>query len=371
MIPSVTAAQKSSPSANSDRNIQHKATTLVADIYTLDDIAIANRWYRLRQPLEMPGHPKLTLRSKLQHSRKTGLANKCSIGFAALNQRNGMQYRGNLVLPSDMVNQILSGYKVNYNAVRSGLILLVLEYHFHQALEHLERMLKCNINFETYTPASDVKHANLKSLGIDVSYAGMFHAVELEVPAAFAHELCSLIEQAPPASHRLTDIPALGRLVIGEVLIALGTLKKISKDDVILTDKVVSNFQINLILGERLTCRTRIQDGKAIVLDKLTRFNIKTDEDLVVQEPAKQENAPGVFDADLNEIQIKLVFEVGRKELNLGEIQRMAPGFIFDLAREKRSAVDIFAGSRRIGSGELVQINENVGVRVTRLFNNE
>ena len=69
----------------------------------------------------------------------------------------------------------------------------------------------------------------------------------------------------------------------------------------------------------------------------------------------------------LDELTVKLVFEVGRCDTTLGELRTMAPGHVFALARDPEQAVDIVTGGRRVGTGELVKIGERLGVRVLRL----
>ena len=76
-------------------------------------------------------------------------------------------------------------------------------------------------------------------------------------------------------------------------------------------------------------------------------------------------------DAGLDEIQVKLLFEVGRLEISLGELRTLAPGHVFELGRDPRCAVEIVAGARRIGYGEVVQIGDALGVRVVRIFNRD
>jgi type III secretion system YscQ/HrcQ family protein len=76
-------------------------------------------------------------------------------------------------------------------------------------------------------------------------------------------------------------------------------------------------------------------------------------------------------DADFHEIRLTLSFELGRQELSVGELRNLEPGHVFDMTRPTRNAVDIYAGARRLGQGEIVEINGTLGVRITRLFNNE
>jgi type III secretion protein Q len=67
---------------------------------------------------------------------------------------------------------------------------------------------------------------------------------------------------------------------------------------------------------------------------------------------------------------VKLLFELGRMELSLAEIRQLAPGALVPLQRPLEDSVDILANGRRIGRGNLVQIGDSLGIRITRLFDN-
>lgn len=76
-------------------------------------------------------------------------------------------------------------------------------------------------------------------------------------------------------------------------------------------------------------------------------------------------------DPDIDDLPVRLVFEAGRVELSLGELQRLAPGALVPLARPVDEPLDIMANGRRLGRGMLVQIGENLGVRIVSLAGNE
>ncbi|MEM8948504.1 MAG: type III secretion system cytoplasmic ring protein SctQ [Pseudomonadota bacterium] len=78
--------------------------------------------------------------------------------------------------------------------------------------------------------------------------------------------------------------------------------------------------------------------------------------------------APPPADAAFDDLPIKLVFELGRLDLPLGELQEIGRGHVFQLERPLGQAVEIHAGGRRIGQGEVVRIDDQIGVRVVRLF---
>lgn len=76
-------------------------------------------------------------------------------------------------------------------------------------------------------------------------------------------------------------------------------------------------------------------------------------------------------DPDVDDLPVRIVFEAGRVELSLGELQRLAPGALVPLDRPVDEPLDIMANGRRLGRGMLVQIGESLGVRIVSLAGNE
>jgi type III secretion protein Q len=71
---------------------------------------------------------------------------------------------------------------------------------------------------------------------------------------------------------------------------------------------------------------------------------------------------------ELDDIPVKILFELGRVELSLAEVRQLAAGALIPVPRLLDESVDISANGRRIGRGSLVRIGDNLGVRITRLF---
>ena len=87
--------------------------------------------------------------------------------------------------------------------------------------------------------------------------------------------------------------------------------------------------------------------------------------------PTEFSGPTGLQDSDLDDLPVRLVFELGRVELSLGELQRLAPGALVPLARPLDEPLDIIANGRRLGRGALVQIGDSLGVRIVSLAGND
>ena len=74
--------------------------------------------------------------------------------------------------------------------------------------------------------------------------------------------------------------------------------------------------------------------------------------------------AAGAGTFDVEGLPVQLVFVAGEMEIPLRELHAMAPGYVFDLRQPVERHVEIRANGRTVGTGELVDIDGRVGVRV-------
>ncbi len=71
----------------------------------------------------------------------------------------------------------------------------------------------------------------------------------------------------------------------------------------------------------------------------------------------------------ISQIPVQLSFDLGEKTLSFNEIRQLRPGYILELGKSLPDIVQIRSQNRLIGTGELVEINGRVGVRIINLFN--
>lgn len=73
-----------------------------------------------------------------------------------------------------------------------------------------------------------------------------------------------------------------------------------------------------------------------------------------------------VFDVP---VQVSAV--LGRSKMGVGELLRMAPGHILELDRRVGEAIDIFVNDRLVARGEVVLVDERLGVTMTEIIKSE
>lgn len=73
----------------------------------------------------------------------------------------------------------------------------------------------------------------------------------------------------------------------------------------------------------------------------------------------------------LADVPLEFEVELGRKWMTLRAILALAPGGVIRMNRSAGENIDILAGGKPIGSGEIVIIEENFGVRITDFIEDE
>ncbi len=89
----------------------------------------------------------------------------------------------------------------------------------------------------------------------------------------------------------------------------------------------------------------------------------------LVEEP---ENKVGTNNAELNldsllDVPIDISIEIGRTKMSIGDLLSLSKGSIVELKRTAGEAVDIYVNGKLLGKGEVVVVNERLGVRVVKI----
>jgi flagellar motor switch protein FliN/FliY len=71
--------------------------------------------------------------------------------------------------------------------------------------------------------------------------------------------------------------------------------------------------------------------------------------------------------AFLSDIQVEVAVELGRADLSIGEVMRLAPGSVVHINRMLGDPVDLIIRDRLIARGEVVVVDEKFGLRITEI----
>ncbi|MDT3684051.1 MAG: flagellar motor switch protein FliN [Pseudorhodoplanes sp.] len=86
--------------------------------------------------------------------------------------------------------------------------------------------------------------------------------------------------------------------------------------------------------------------------------------------------APGDQDTDRTAADLEAMFDVpvqvsavlGRCKVDVGDLLRLGPGTVLELDRKVGEAIDIYVNNRLVARGEVVLVEEKLGVTMTEII---
>jgi flagellar motor switch protein FliN/FliY len=86
------------------------------------------------------------------------------------------------------------------------------------------------------------------------------------------------------------------------------------------------------------------------------------------------EEAGGKTAADLEavfDVPVQVSAVLGRARMQVGELLRLGPGTVLELDRKVGEAIDIYVNNRLVARGEVVLVEEKLGVTMTEIIKPE
>jgi type III secretion protein Q len=195
------------------------------------------------------------------------------------------------------------------------------------------------------------------TFGIDVG--GMRVHVEADTGAGrrIAHRLAAI----PPLRVRLPGLTLCLHARVLAATLPLAELRSINPGDAIIATGWADG-NVRLVAGEILAWPARHSGTKLSVTGP--RYDARRE----LERLWMQDNSlPLMSGENLDDLPIRLSFELGTVELPLADVEALGPGYVFELGRKEGEAVDIMVNGRRIGAGRIILVGETVAVQVTRI----
>lgn len=182
--------------------------------------------------------------------------------------------------------------------------------------------------------------------------------------------LADLVEHLPESHDVAAEWDALPLplpLEIGWVDLPAVDFAGLAKRDIILMDETTLRDDGRLIVRVHPTAAIRARlDGSILCIEGIARTTMNDDSTTPSAETQAVEGTEPLLDS-LDQVEVRLTFDIGQQMLTLAELRKLCPGTCFDLGRDPRRAVNIRANGRLVGTGELLQIDDHIGVRISSL----
>ncbi|MFJ2481353.1 type III secretion system cytoplasmic ring protein SctQ [Pseudomonas sp. NPDC087598] len=219
------------------------------------------------------------------------------------------------------------------------------------ALLELESAVLPGLIWKSIEPCRPESGTNTPTLALTLSRGAQRLVIWLEgVPDA----LLACMPARPLAE--LTAIALRLSLQWGPVCLLPAQLHSLATGDLLLLP--ARHDAASPLLGvveDRPWARFRHHDSQLELLAMHNEAPVETTQDL----------------ASLDQLPVQVSFEVGRQTLDLHTLVTLQPGSLIDLATPLEGEVRILVNQRCLGVGELVSIQDRLGVRITRLLQDQ
>ena len=193
----------------------------------------------------------------------------------------------------------------------------------------------------------------------------------LEAPKPLADRFLNWIAQLPEIRRPMADMPIIARVLAGLTWLPAHGLSSLRPGDAIVFDvSWLQQKRAPVIIGEQIVRACAVETKGFVVLDEPPFRDIKERNMWLMEGDMSAERGPGSEPevALVDDLEVKLTFELGRLQMTVGDVEKVEPGYVFELSRQPNQAVDIYVLNRLVGWGELVMIADKIGVRVTKIF---
>ncbi len=150
-------------------------------------------------------------------------------------------------------------------------------------------------------------------------------------------------------------------LQAGTVELTLQELKQLDISDILIVEMSGENQQIHLRLGSDDFFHATINSNQLTIESGIQKMSDKNLNDSLNE--AGEDALTSIQD-----VPVRLTFDLGDLILPFKEIQSLTQGYLIDLNTPVTQAVTIRSLNRVIGTGELVNIDGHMGVRIVKLF---
>jgi type III secretion protein Q len=282
---------------------------------------------------------------------------------------------GELSLPRKLVDVLIEGVDpaLSLDRLRPDRAAIVIEFALAASLDALEATLGWRLALASIgAPHKGSSRPDLVALSFALAFArfGAF-ICELRLAPGRAVDVIRNLDRSTGFVSADVDLPVQVSLRFAAATLTVGDVHDLSPGDVVVVDEHCgADGSAVAVIAEHLVAPIELNSAGGVLAAYPTRGCGSPWEWSMDNNKSEPSRRPVPDALGLDELPLRIVFEVGRLELSLGDIRQMAPGTVLPLVRPFDEALDIVANGRRIGRGEIVRVGDSLGVRVIRLFDN-
>jgi type III secretion protein Q len=251
---------------------------------------------------------------------------------------------------------------------------LLFELAVADGLSALEASLGSRLSIESVFAAGN-EESSAASLALDIAIDGVASVAELRLLPRHAVRFAQCLDRSAalrpadgPEQASIGLLPVVFSVRVAATVCSVAEIATLRPGDIVMADHGGRHPPTAVaVLAEHLAAPVELTAAGVQLAAAPVRIRGSMWE-WSMENGAERPQTEFMETTDLDDIPVRLLFELGRVELSLAEIRKLAPGALIAMPRPVDDSVDIVANGRRIGRGSLVQIGSNLGVRITRLL---
>jgi len=142
----------------------------------------------------------------------------------------------------------------------------------------------------------------------------------------------------------------------GETALTKEELSSLESGDILMIDSSSQCDEKHLIV--------RLTSGHKFLAKKTDSLSYS-----ILDEIMEGENNNSEKNVPLNEIPLMMTFDIGEMSMSLDEVNQLGVGYTLELKKDFTSLVTIRINNKTIGKGEIVDVGNRAGVRITHIAN--
>lgn len=111
--------------------------------------------------------------------------------------------------------------------------------------------------------------------------------------------------------------------------------------------------------------------GDSMALDELPGAGTSGGAGASINDPEAEEERTGADLEAVFDVPVKVQAILGKARMEVSHLLRLAPGAVIELDRRVGEAIDIYVNNRLVARGEVVMVEEHLGVTMTEIIKGE
>lgn len=274
---------------------------------------------------------------------------------------------GELVVPKALLEAVFSDFELSVENFDETQRALLLEFACADAFDMLSAALGVQLAMTGVRLGGSKVTSERLTLPLSLQFeggkakTGVLHLLPDDMT-----KLASLVDTVDLRDRSLLNVSLPLHVRWAVVTLTLNEIKSLMPGDIVLVDNVCrQEGRAVVVIGERLTVPVdRLAEGCRLMARP--RPAEKAGWDWLLDR--KPDGMHPISDGRRDDIPLLMMFEFGQLNMPLSAVAELVAGEVLPITAPANTPLDIIVNGARIGRGEVTNVGDALGIRVTRLM---